>query len=79
MAADHLRDLARRDPLVPDGVKHRARPRPLERQAVEPCGIEPVHGGPAAGAVRDQAGDLFAPGELDQHRHEAVVALTVHR
>ena len=61
VSPDHLGDGADRHILVRDRVQPRSRRCLLQGQAEQVCRIEPVHGGPAAGAVADEARDSLGP------------------
>ena len=41
--------------------------------------IAPMHGGPTVRAIVHVRGATLLPRELDQHRHEAVISIAVHR
>src|SRR5216683_1503442 len=48
-------------------------------QAEQVCHIEPVHYGPTAGAVADEARDSLVTGNADQGREESVIPVAVTR
>ena len=79
VATDHLGDLADRHAFVGDPVQNRSGRGRLQRQAEEPRGIEPVHGGPAVGPVADVAGDALLACDVDQGGDEAVISVVVNR
>ena len=76
---DHLGDGADRHTLVRDRVQPRSRRCLLQGQAEQVCRIEPVHGGPTAGAVADEARDSLVTGNTDQGREESVIPVAVTR
>jgi hypothetical protein len=51
----------------------------FERAPVDAGRVEPMYGGPAAEPLADIGRDALFPGETDQDRHEAVIAMTMHR
>lgn len=65
-------------PFLRGPVQHGSRRRRFQRQPEEGRGIQPVHRGPAVGAVADVAGDTFGAGGGDQLRDETVIAFAVH-
>src|SRR5215218_2487771 len=78
-AADHFGDRLERNALIGDGVIA-AVPDPLfEREAIEPGGIAPMHAGPAVAALSDIGRDAFFAGEIDQMRHETMIARAMRR
>src|SRR6266567_6079259 len=74
---DHLGDGADRHTLVRDRVQPRSRRCLLQSQAEQVCRVEPVHGGPAAGAVAGEARDSLVTGNTDQGREESVIPVAV--
>ena len=58
MASDHFGYLADRHALVADRVQHGSRRRLLRRQPEQVCGVQYVHGRPAAALADDQANQL---------------------
>src|SRR6266851_1782039 len=77
--AEVLARLAGGDGDHRDGAQPRSRRCLLQGQAEQVCRIEPVHGGPAAGAVAGEAGDSRVTGDTDQGREESVIPVTVTR
>ena len=78
-AADHLRDLLERHAFFGDGVKRAALRAALEREPKDASRIEPMHGRPAVVPVADIGGDALFAREIDQARHEAVIAVAMNR
>src|SRR6266568_183030 len=70
---------AGRHTLVRDRVQPRSRRCLLQSQAEQVCRVEPVHGGPAAGAVAGEARDSLVTGNTDQGREESVIPVAVTR
>jgi hypothetical protein len=79
VSPDHLGDGADRHTLVRDRVQRRSRRCLLQSQAEQVCRIEPVHGGPTAGAVADEARDSLVTRNTDQGREESVIPVAVTR
>jgi len=79
VSPDHLGDGADRHTLVRDRVQPRSRRCLLQSQAEQVCHIEPVHDGPTAGAVADEARDSLVTGNADQGREESVIPVAVTR
>src|SRR6266581_2976380 len=68
VSPDHLGDGADRHTLVRDPVQRRSRRCLLQSQAEQVCRIEPVHGGPPAGAVADEARGSLVTRNTDRGR-----------
>ena len=79
-AADRFGDAAKPDAFFGDGVIARAARRAcLERKAIEPRRIAPMHRWPdivAVGGINRNAGLAC---DLDEHRDEAMTARAMHR
>src|SRR5260221_11968107 len=73
VSPDPRGDGADRHTLVRDRVQRRSRRCFLQGQAEQVSRIEPVYGGPAAGAVADEARDSLVTGNTDQGREESVI------
>src|SRR5215471_11936004 len=78
-AADDAGDLAEWHSLVADRVVAGARHSLLDRQPVEPSGVEPMDGRPAVEPIAHVRRHALLTRDLDQARNEAVVAVTVDR
>ncbi len=76
---DRLGNVLERHSLVGDGVVDGLRHALLQRQPIDPCGVQPMHARPAVDAVPEIGRNARLPGQANQDRNESVVAEAMDR